>query len=67
MTFPLGPLRSVLGMENFTSSNASPQVLAGKAEKRKRRKNSLPAFTVNWWGAIIPLPHRKLPAWDWGC
>ena len=58
---PLGPLKCVLGMEIFTSSNGSAQVLAGKAENAKRREIALSAFSVNWWGAVIPLLLRKLP------
>jgi hypothetical protein len=58
---PLGVQVFVSETESAASAGESPQVLAGRAEKRKRRKSSLPAFFVNWFGAIIPLPYQKLP------
>jgi hypothetical protein len=58
---PLGVQVFVFGTESAASAGESPQVLVGKAEKRKYREISLPAFVVNWCGAIIPLPFGKLP------
>ena len=63
---PLGVLVFDFETESAGLAGTSPQVLAGKAEKRKRRKNSLPAFSINWCGGIIPLRSRKLRAGDLG-
>ena len=41
-----------------------PQVLAGKAEKRKRREIALSAFSVNPCVEIVPIKNRKLPEQD---
>ena len=50
--------------ESAGPAGTSPQVLAEKAEKQKRREIALSAFCVNWSGAVIPLPFRKLPEQD---
>jgi Thioredoxin-like len=42
----------------------SPQVLAGRARKRKRPEISLRALCVNWIGAFSSLPFGKLPEGD---
>ena len=43
------------------AAGRSLQLVGGKAEKRNRRESSLSAVLVNWFGALIPLPYRKLP------
>jgi hypothetical protein len=61
---PLGVLVFVAKRRARWSAGGSPQVLAEKAEKGKRQKTSLPAFFVNWSGAVSPLPYHKLPERD---
>ena len=58
---PLGVLVFVSEPESADPAGELPQVVAEKAEKRNRRENPLSAVFVNWFGAIIPLPNRKLP------
>ena len=48
-------------MESAASAGDLPQVLAGKAEKRKRPEISLWTLFVNWIGAFSSLPFGKLP------
>jgi hypothetical protein len=61
MMVPTGVQLFDFETESAGPAGTSPQVLAGKAEKRKRREIALSAFCVNWSGAVIPLPSRKLP------
>ena len=61
---PLGVQVFVFETESAAASGGSTQVLLAKAEKAKRREIALPAFFVNWCGAVIPLPNRKLPERD---
>ena len=58
---PLGVQVFIFKTESAASAGGLAQVLAGKAEKRKRREISLTAFSVNWCGAFIPLRYVKLP------
>ena len=61
---PLGVQVFNFETESAAQIGGSPQTLVGKAENAKRRERSLPAFRVNSFGAIIPLPFGKLPAQD---
>jgi hypothetical protein len=61
---PLGVQVFDFETESAAPMGTSPQVLAVKAEKRKRREIALSAFCVNWSGAVIPLPSRKLGVCD---
>jgi hypothetical protein len=58
---PLGVQVFIFETESAASAGGLPQVVAGKAEKRKRREISFPAFSVNCCGAFIPLRYGKLP------
>ena len=60
----LGVQVFVFETESAASAGDVPQVLAGKAENKKRRKISLLAFCVNWIGAFSSLPFGKLPGTD---
>ena len=48
--------------ESALPAGTSTQVLAGKAEKEKRREIALSAFCVNWRGAFSPLRFEIAPA-----
>jgi hypothetical protein len=62
---PLGVQLFIFETESAASAGESPQTLAGKAEKAKRRKIALPALCVNWCGADSSLKNRKLRGQDW--
>src|SRR5262245_15998381 len=64
MMVPFGVLVFVSEPESAASAGRLAQVVGGKAEKRNRRENPLPAVFVNCSGAIIPLLYRKLRGQD---
>jgi hypothetical protein len=61
---PLGVQVFDFETESAASAGKLPQVVGRKAEKENRREDSLPTVFVNWCGAVIPLPFRKLPVQD---
>jgi hypothetical protein len=61
MKVPLGVQVFIFETESAPLAGGSPQVLAGKARKRKRPEISLRALFVNWIGAFSSLPFGKLP------
>ena len=61
---PLGVQVFIFETESAASAGELPQVLAGRAENKKRREISLLAFCVNWIGAFSSLPFGKLPKKD---